>query len=607
MRATNGRLSLLFHRVADRLEISGGATFQVQAYRRLADRVAGMEESLHERWVAGGRLSEVPGIGKAIEAKLDALFRTGTFPLLQRLAQEVPESQLELLHIRGLGPARVRALAEHLGVRDVEQLRTAVETGQLAQVPGFAERTADRVHRSLFEYMSHRGRRLRHLCDGPMDTLLRRLSTCPAAGAVHPVGSYRRGAEDMANLDLVVVTTRPEQIAACLADLDAVEVLDETVSGGTLRDPPDALVPTGSDSGRDRGDAGRQGDAPLPSVRVRFDSGLVAVVRLCPPTIAGGAIAWHTGSRAHNARLRELASAREMSYGPTGLRAGGRPVRSRDESALYAALGLPEIPPELREDRGEIEAALDGRLPQLLRREDVQGDLHMHTRASDGSGSILDMAMAARALGHSYIAITDHTQNVRIANGLTPERAAALIDEVRRVDSQVEGIRILAGLEVDILKDGALDMPEEILSRLDVAIASIHSHFDQPLEEMTARVLKALENPHIHILAHPTGRLIGQRSPLQLDMDRLFQAALQCRVSLEINSNPERLDLDDRHCRIAARMGVPVVISTDAHSTSQLENLSRGVLQARRGGLEPKDVANTLTCGEALAVLRRRG
>jgi len=295
-----------------------------------------------------------------------------------------------------------------------------------------------------------------------------------------------------------------------------------------------------------------------------------------------------------------------MDFGPTGLFSENGPMNTRDEAVFYRALGLPFIPPELREDQGEIEAAREDRLPHLVTREDLVGDLHIHTQASDGSGSILEMALAARALGHSYIAVTAHTQNVRIANGLTPERAAALLDEVRRVDSQIEGIRILAGLEVDILKDGSLDMPAAILNRLDVAIASIHSHFDQPLDEMTARVLTALENPHIHILAHPTGRLIGQRSPLQLDMDRVFDAAVRNSVSLELNSNPERLDLNDEHCRMAARLGIPVVISTDAHSPAQLGNLSRGVLQARRGGLEPRHVVNTQDLDGAMGVLGRR-
>jgi DNA polymerase (family 10) len=586
MRASNARLSLLFHRLADRLEIAGGTPFQVHAYHRFADGVAMLAESLYDRWETGGALAELPGIGKAIAQKLDSLFRIGTFPLLEKLALEVPESQLELLRIRGLGPARVRALSEQIGVRDIDQLRLAMEDGRLDTVKGFGERTGSRIRRSLGEYLSHRGRRLRHLCDGPMDALIASLARCPSTVSVLPAGSYRRGIEDVGTLSLVVPTRHPEEIAACLEAQDFAQVVHE----------PPADVEVG---------AGSSHPAPV-TVRLRFDTGLAAQVVACVPEAAGAVLAWFTGSKAHRERLARIAASRGTTFSPTGLHSPSGPADTPDEASFYGALGLPYVPPELREDRGELEAALNLRLPRLVERGDILGDLHMHTRASDGTGSVLDMALAARALGHRYIAVTDHTQNVRIANGLTPERAEALIDEVRRTDGQVEGIRLLAGLEVDILKDGSMDMPDELLARLDVVIASVHSHFDQPQEEMTARVLMAMSHPHVHILAHPTGRLIGQRSALQLDMDRVFEAAVSNRVCLELNSNPERLDLNDEHCRMAARLGIPVVISTDAHSPAQLDNMKRGVVQARRGWLEPGNVVNTRSCEDAMAVLRRR-
>ncbi len=585
MRATNARLCMMFHRLADRLEISGGNSFQVQAYRRFADGVAELADPLVDRWEAGADLAEIPGVGKAIAEKLDSLFRTGTFPLLERLHAEVPASQLELLHIRGLGPARVRALAEQLQVRDVHQLRKALESGQLAEVKGLGERTGSRIQRSLYEYMSHRGRRLRYQCEGPMELLISHVRRCPAAAQVIPAGSFRRGVEDILRLKLVVVTGRPDELRECLARFDAAEPIDPV---------------RGSDEPM-------QGAAPrTPALAsLRFDTGLHADIHAATSETLGAALAWHTGPQSLRDSLGALAVIRGYTFGPQGLSSANGTVHTPDEETFFRLLGLNVIPPELRDEPGVDVKAADTPFPRLLAREEILGDLHMHTQASDGSGSVLDMAIAARALGHRYIAVTDHTQNVRIANGLTPERAAALIDEVRRVDGQVDGIRILAGLEVDILKDGSLDMPEEILSRLDVAIASVHSHFDQPQEEMTARVLEALKNPRIHILGHPTGRLIGQRSPLQLDMDRVFELATKTRVALELNSNPERLDLNDRHCGIASRLGIPIVISTDAHSPSQLDNMSRGVLQARRGGLTAQHVVNTLPCEEALAVLRR--
>jgi len=334
--------------------------------------------------------------------------------------------------------------------------------------------------------------------------------------------------------------------------------------------------------------------------------GLVCRVHCQRPEEFGPALALLTASPAHHAALTGFARANNRPPPPLTLDDVGPADSFPREEDFYAHLGLPRIPPELREGLGEVESAAEGRLPALVENSHIRGDLHMHTTSTDGIGTIREMAVAARQRGYQYIAVTDHTRNVKIANGLEVEQVPAYLEEIERVDRTVEGVRVLKGLEVDILKDGSLDMPDEILARLDVVVAAVHSHFDQAAREVTSRVTRAMRNPFVHILAHPTGRLIGQRSALLVDVEELMKTAVQTGTALELNANPERLDVHDGNCRRALELGIPVVISTDAHAVEQMGNMSRGVTQARRGWVTPDDVLNTLPCAEMLSRLRRR-
>jgi DNA polymerase (family 10) len=425
--------------------------------------------------------------------------------------------------------------------------------------------------------MSYRGRFLRREAEGLMKALLSYLRTCPAVLRAAPAGSFRRGRESVGNLNAVVATDAPEAVRS------HVESWEE------------AQLPIVLDGAK---------------LFFKLHAEVEADLLLVPEDRFGAAWHYQTGSAEHNRQLARLARTRGLVPQPGGLYAGQETLETRDEEAFFDRLGLPWIPPELREGRGELEAAQGSALPRLVEPGEIRGDLHMHTTFTDGTASMLEMALAAKALRYEYIAVCDHTHNVRVANGLSPDRVAQYLEEVDRVNALVGGFTVLKGLEVDILPDGTLDMPESILERLDLVIASVHSAFDQSEDLMTARVLKALDSRWVHVLGHPSGRLIGQRSPLLLDMEQVFARAAQRGKMLELNANPERLDLTDLHCRQVRQMGIPIVISTDAHSISQLANMPRGIFQARRGWLEADDILNTRPLPELrrmLAAVRGRG
>ncbi len=569
MHVSNATIARFFFRLANLLEISGENPFKVRAYRKAAETIADLEERLDDQLRRGEDITAIPGIGVAIAGKVRAILETGTFPAYEKMRRQVPESLLELLAIRGLGPARARDLHKTLGVDGVESLQRALEAGRLPEVKGFTPRTEDRIRRSLYEYLAHRGRMLRVQAEVYAESLHEHLSACPAVLRCAVGGSYRRGLETIGDLDVVVATEEVHEVIDCLLSWRHFNTW-EKVDGSWLQ--------------------------------FVADSDLPAMVVCVPPDRFGAAMHHFSASKAYLRAFAEFADERGFKAAPTGLSHHLRPVKTADEEAFFAAFDLPSIPAELREDGDALRAAQEGRLPHLVTEGDIRGDLHMHTTFTDGRHTILEMAVAAREKGYEYIAITDHTRNVKVAGGLEVEELPAYFEEIDKVNRSLEGITVLKGLDVDILEDGRMDMPDEVMRRLDVVIAAIHSHFDQELEAMTARVLAAIEHPLVDIVAHPSGRLVGQRSPLLLDFDRVFDAARRTGTLLELNANPERLDLHDRHCRIARELGIPVVISTDAHAAWQLENMKRGVLQARRGWLRPEDVFNTRPLAEIRAL-----
>jgi len=573
MTVTNRHIAGVFDQIAVRLEIAGENPFRSRAYRKAAQEVLRCEHRIASAVEAEEPFPELPGIGEALRIKIRTIVETGTVELLDRLRQQIPDSALELLRIRGLGPAKVRLLLEDSGIATVDKLKQVIEEEGARSLKGLGERTADRVRRSLGEYLKHRGRTLRVEAARVVEPLLARMEGTGLFDTVLPAGSLRRGEETVRNIDLVAVAPDPQ------AALDAVLALEEVEQ--VLRRTEDAIS-------------------------FRPSSGPTVDMYMVPASSLGAALHLLTGSRAHCAALAEAIAGQGLRFEGFSLVGPSGPVDTPTEAAFYEALGLPLIPPELREGTQEIEAARSDRLPALVAAGDIRGDLHMHTPYSDGRDPLGAMVRTAREMGYQYLAFTDHTRNVAIANGMDAERTSRYLDDIEALAARLEGIALLKGIEVDILKQGNLDLPDELLKRMDVVIASVHSHFDLPEEEMTERVKRALDNRYVNILAHPTCRLIGSRSPLPLNVKEVIEHAAVTGTMLELNSNPERLDLDARYCRLAAAAGVPVVISTDAHSVKQLGNIRNGVTQARRGWLEPRNVANTLPLEELEKLLYKK-
>ncbi len=555
MQISNAIIARFFFRLANLLEIAGESDFRLRAYRKAAETILDWPHSLYEQVTSGGDSSWPPGVGTAIAEKIRGIVETGTFPLYEQISSQIPEALLELLAVRGLGPAKVRTLYHDLNIASVEDLQRALEAGKLRDARGFTPRTEARIQRSLYEFMAHRGRSLRVYAERPVESLLALLETLPGVTEAVAAGDYRRGEETVAEVPVVVATTAPEALRPALADWEFF---------------------------------GHWSPVPEPLLALVTDDELTLTITPVAPAAFGSTLLRLTGPDQH---LQQL--------GPTLA-----PMPT--EKDLYLARSIPWIPPELRHVRAIIQDVTAHGVPHLIVQDACRGDLHMHTLSSDGRHSATDMAQAGRALGYDYVAITDHTRNVRVAGGLHPEEIPEYFAAIDAANRDVPGIRILKGLEVDILADGSMDMPDDILAQLDVVIAAIHSHFDQDLETMTRRVLRAIEHPLVQFVAHPSGRLVGARSPLLLDFDQVFEAAQRTGTMLELNANPERLDLHALHCAEARKRAIPVVINTDAHAVWQLKNLSRGILQARRGGLMADHVLNTRSLPDLLDMLARK-
>ncbi len=506
---------------------------------------------------------------------------TGTLPLREELLQKYRPTMLDLLKLPGMGPKSVALMWEALQIASIEELEAAILAGHIATLPRFGAKQIEKLRKGIEDYKKNSGRFLIDVAETAAEKLIAYLKDFPGLETIEPAGSLRRGRETNGDLDILV--TGP----ACAEDKVAAAV-EYTAAYPPIAD----LIAKGQNK-----------------VSFRLRNGLQVDVRLLPQASYGAALQYFTGSKMHNVTIRQRALKRGYTLNEYALARvdDGSVVAGITEHEIYEALGLQWIPPELRENNGEIEAAEARSLPFLIEQPDIRGDVHMHTDATDGRNTIREMAEAAIARGYEYIAITDHSKNLAMTNGLDDERALDHIGRIREVEQELEGkIRIFPGIEVDILSDGALDLSNEVLAQMDVVIASIHSLFNQPEEEMTARILRAIENPYVRILGHPTGRLLLRREPFQINLAAILRRAAELGVAMEHNAYPDRLDLCDRDLRMAKQLGCNIVINTDSHHTSHMEKMRYGIRQLRRAWLRKEDVLNTLSAHEFLAALRAR-
>jgi len=568
----NRLVAKILYEVADLLELEG-VEFKPRAYRRAAQAVESCPIPI-EDLVAQGRLHELPGVGESIAQKIEEIVRTGKLALHEELKANLPVDLYALTQVEGVGPKTAKLLYEALGVRTLEDLERVAKEGRIKEVKGLGPKIEEKILRGLQEARGAEKRELlgyalplaRHICKKLLETgLFRR---------VEPAGSLRRGKETVGDLDLLALSDRPEEAAQAFASLPEVE---EILAQGPKK------------------------------VSVRLTGGLQADFRIVPEESFGAALQYFTGSKAHNIRLRERAVARGWKLNEYGLFAeDGSVIAGRTEEEIYRALGLSFIPPELREDQGEIQAAEAGALPKLVELQEILADLHVHTDWSDGKMALLEVAQEARARGLRYLAITDHLRFAQAIPGLSPDDLRRQIEEIHRINESLEDFRLLCGVEANIGKNGSLDVPRDLLPQLDLVIASVHTHFRLSRKEMTERLVRAVEDEAVDVLGHPTGRLIGERPAYEADWDEVFRRAAKAGTLLEVNANPQRLDLPADLIRRALEYGVRFIVGTDAHAPEHLDFLEYGVLTLRRGWARSKDVLNTLPL-EAFLAARKRG
>ncbi|MBD3305383.1 DNA polymerase/3'-5' exonuclease PolX [candidate division KSB3 bacterium] len=569
----NSDISAMFSKVAELLEIQGANQFRVRAYRNAARTIKSLSKPVATMIDDGADLTEISGIGEDLAQKIEEIVTTSTLELLDRLKQETNPELTDLLHVEGLGPKRVQQLHRELGISTLAELEQAARQQKIQELDGFGEKMQAKILEHLQRASQEEERRILFMTAEEIVSPLREyVQAAKGVEEVVVAGSYRRRKETIGDIDMLVTGETGEDI---IQHFIAYEDVEEVISEGSTRST------------------------------VRLRSGLHVDLRVVPQKSYGAALLYFTGSKAHNVHLRTIAQEHDLKINEYGVFQGDQQVVGVTEAEIYAHFDLRAIPPELREDRGEIEAAAEGTLPTLVTLEDIRGDLQMHTTASDGTASLKEMAQAARDLGYAYIAITDHSPRVSVAQGLNVSRLEQLCETIDQFNAENSDFRVLKSAEVDILKDGSLDYPDDVLKKLDLAVCSIHSYFNLSRDQQTERILRAMDNPYFSILAHPTGRLIGKREPYELDLERVMEAALERGCFLELNANPERLDLNDVQCKMAKDMGLNVVISTDAHRPDGLHDMRFGIAQARRGWLEAGDVINTRPLNDLQKLLTR--
>ncbi len=572
MPSHNADIAAIFEEIADLLEIEGANPFRIRAYRNAARTIGGLGTEAYVLLQKNEDLTILPGIGRDLAEKIKEIISTNRCGLLERLHTECPPAVTELLKIPGLGPKRVKHLYHDLAVQTVEQLYCAAREGRICALPGFGEKTELNILQAI---EAHTGevRRFKIAVAAQYAEALRSfLTAAPGVTQVTVAGSYRRMRETVADLDIVVAA---EPVNEAMRHLLTYDEIVETLAAGATR------------------------------ASVILKCGMQVDVRVVANESYGAALHYFTGSKAHNIAVRQIAQKRGLKINEYGVYQGRTRVAGETEESVYRAVGLPYIPPELREDRGEIQAARSGQLPLLVEFCDLKGDLHSHTTATDGHNTLKEMALAAKSRGLEYLAITDHSRRVTVARGLDPLRLARQCLEIDALNEELEGITLLKGIEVDILEDGKLDLPDHVLAKLDLVLGAVHSKFGLPRARQTDRILRAMNHPHFTILAHPSGRLIQQRAPYDVDMPRIIREAGRRGCFLELNSQPERLDLFDTYCQMAKEEGVLVSVNSDAHSTFEFDNLRFGIGQARRGWLEKQHVLNTRPLSELRPLISR--
>jgi DNA polymerase (family 10) len=582
----NVEIARILNEYADLLEIHEDNPFRVRSYRKAAQTMAGLSRPVAQLMAAGEDLTELPGIGSSMATHLKEIVETGGLAALGQMRQELPETLTELMRLETLGPKKARKLYDALGITSVAELAAAIDAGKVEALPGFGKKTAENLRRAIAQSAQHARRFLLADADQLVQPLLAYLRAGPGIEALDVAGSYRRRQETVGDIDILAICEDPPPLMQhfqAYPDVEHVEMAGTTRGAVVLR------------------------------------SGLQVDLRIVPRRSYGAALHYFTGSKAHNVAVRTLGVERGLrinEYGvfrvPKGSRAEevekeeGKRIGGETEEDVFRAVGLAWIPPELREDRGEMQAAHQGTLPTLISVDDMRGDLQMHSTWSDGQHTIEAMACACQQRGYAYCAITDHSKSTRVAGGLDAAAFARQWQEIARVRQRLDGFVLLAGVELDILPDGSLDLPDDVLEHFDIVVAAVHSRLTMPKAQMTRRVLKALAHPAVDILAHPTGRLLHARAPAELDLEEVFHAAKEYGVALEIDAQPQRLDLHDVHAQRARELGVKFAIDSDAHSVEHLGFMRYGIDQARRGWLERRHVVNTMSWAQLQQWLQRR-
>jgi len=568
----NADIAEVFEQMADLLEISDANPFRVRAYRNAARTVETLGRDPKDLVAAEADLKKLPGIGADLAAKIVEIVTTGHCKALEKLKKSVPGTLIELLALPGLGPKRVKHLYQDLGIKTPAQLEKAAKAGRLHELPGFGAKTEAAVLEAIAAQAGIEKRYKLAIAAQYAEPLVEYLKQVKGVKQAGIAGSYRRARETVGDIDILVSASKDAPVMERFVQYDEIKKI---VSHGSTRST------------------------------VILKSGLQVDLRVVPQVSLGAALHYFTGSKAHNIAIRRLGQKKGLKINEYGVFRDDERVAGETEASVFRSVGLPFIPPELRENQGEIEAARAGRLPKLIVPGDLRGDLHAHTKATDGHNSLKEMAEGARRRGLQYLAITEHSRHLTVAHGLDPRRLLEQGDAIDELNSSLKSITILKGIEVDILEDGSLDLPDKVLATLDLVIGAVHSKFNLPRRKQTERILRAMDHPHFTMLAHPSGRLLGEREAYDVDMERIVRTAAQRGCYLELNAHPERLDLVDVYCRMARDEGVLVSVNSDAHGVQEFDNLRYGIGQARRGWLEKDDVLNTRSLVALKKLLKR--
>ena len=570
----NLELARVLNQIADLLEIKEENPFRIRAYRKAAQNLEDISSEDLEKLIREDRLTEIPGIGHDLALKTKEFLSTGRIKLHQDLLKKTPAGFLELMAVPGVGPKTAKLLSEKLKIKNINQLERYAAAHKIAGLPGLKEKTEENIVKGIEFLKRTKERTPLAVAYYTANHVVAQLKKISGVNKISPAGSLRRMKETVRDIDILVTSVHPKKVMDGFVNLSLVQ---EVLAHGATK------------------------------ASIRSGEGIQIDLRVVEPSSFGAALAYFTGSKEHNIKLRKMAVKKGLKLNEYGVFRvkSGRKIAGKTESGIYEIFGLPFIPPEMREDRGEIEAGLRGKLPGLVETGNIKADLHVHSDYSDGADSVEDVARACQKMGYQYVAICDHSQSLAIARGLSPKELLKKIDRIKKLNKKLKKIRVLVGTEVDILGDGSLDYKDEILKQLDFVVAAIHTGFKQTEKQLTDRTVKAMKNRYVHAIAHPTGRLMEVRDAYKIDLEKIFKVAEDTNTALEISAFPARLDLNDRACRRAKEKGVRLVISTDAHTISQLNNMFFGVSVARRGWLEKKDILNTLPLEKFLKAIKK--